>query len=304
MRFSFNKVFFFGVLCLSAINLVIAPARAERQAVKVDEAKPYVKANHQNFSRLYWALGKFEIQDDQAIDEFIKINDCGFFEQYYFDDFEWDRVREATRNYIKTNLAEFPTRFEIIRPIELGTYDVEGQYFDILPDFKADEVKQISFYTYQDRLAPCVDYELYKRYPFELILSLTRPFTFTEVPVETELAKLYLEDLERQFENLNFKTKEQRYKRVVYMNIKAQMVRYKTTKYASAADGGAKAVVFGRIDAIEIYSDPALTRPLYFEEMSKKRRRRIVRKETPEEDESEADKFKKAANKFNMSTKK
>lgn len=251
------------------------------------EEKPYVAGNVINFSRLYWSLGKFELDDASAVDYFIRINDCNLYKRYFYDEFEWKRIQEATKNYIKTNLTNFPTRFEIVRPIEFDRYNVADEYFELNEEYIADEVKRIDFFSRDIRYddSDCADYNMYEVYPVDIMLELTRPFTLKYVPVERDLARLYLDEIERRFEDSNFTYKKQHYKRSAYMKLKVEISQYKGTKIAPLSEGGSKAIVFGRINGVEVYADSTLEKPLYYENMVQKRKRRIaVKKEKPAEE--------------------
>lgn len=311
----FKLLMLFGIMAVFSFGLVAeshaADSAAAREAAKkkraralaVDsEDKPYVSGNTVNFSRLYWSLGKFELDDDEAIDYFIRINDCNLYKRYFYDEFEWNRIQEATRTYIKTNLTNFPTRFEIVRPIEFSRYNVEEAYFQLEEEFIADEVKRIDFFSHDVRAddSECADYRMYDVYPVDIMLELTRPFSFEYVPVENDLARLYLDEIERAFEDAHFKFKKLHYKRLAYMKLKVEISQFKGTKVAALSEGGSKAIVYGRINGVEIYADSALTKPLYYENMSQKRKRRLAKSRRNTEDEDE--KKEKSDNPFERAT--
>ena len=260
--------------------------RRSKMEQRQGDDKPYVPGNALNFSRLYWTLGKFEIDDNEAIDYFIRINDCKLYKRYFYDEFEWKRIQEATKSYIKNNLTNFPTRFEIVRPIEFGRYNVADAYFELEEEFIADEVKRIDFVSHDVRHADseCADYNMYDVYPVDIMLELTRPFSFEFVPVENDLARLYLDEIERAFEDNDFKYKKMHYKRTAYMKLKVEISQFKGTKVAPLSEGGSKAIVYGRINGVEVYADVGLQRPLYYENLSQKRKRRIAKKRASEEE--------------------
>ncbi len=60
----------------------------------------YATPNMQNLSKLYWRLGVFNPDDKKIIDNYLIINECDVYRNFYRDDFEWANVRDATRDML------------------------------------------------------------------------------------------------------------------------------------------------------------------------------------------------------------
>lgn len=82
-----------------------------------------------SLSKLYWAIGKFDLTDTRAVSNYLLINECDLYTQYYNDDLEWRKVQEAARDYLSKNMSHFSTKFEMVVPITLDRYDIENQKF-------------------------------------------------------------------------------------------------------------------------------------------------------------------------------
>ena len=83
----------------------------------------YLPTTLENLAKLYWAVGKFTVDDDVAVDNYLRITECPIVLQYFHNDFEWQKIREATRQNLLSHMAGFPRHFEIVEEISLGDYD-------------------------------------------------------------------------------------------------------------------------------------------------------------------------------------
>ncbi len=147
------------------------------------------------FAYLHWAISMLDIKDDENIDTFLKITECDIYRKYKADEFEWEKIRSATRDYLNNNKADFPVRFELGVPLKLGEYNKEKSYFEIQ---KSSQVKSVRLFEMvaTDSWSPlCGDPRAYiGKYYNGLILELSRPFSLTSVPVDNEKAQKIIEE--------------------------------------------------------------------------------------------------------------
>ena len=247
----------------------------------VDE---YVLPTIENLSRLYWAIGKLDVDDDEAIDNFLIINECPMYLQYYHNDFEWAKIREATRDHIMTNLNEYATKFEILTAVELGRYDLEGEYFEIADNSKITGLRRLDFSLNDESYREtCGKRGEIDGYPYNMVVILNRPLTLEKIPVKRELAELYIEEAKRFYENLPLMNQHQRYKRLAFLRLKVWVTQYKNTMRTQ--NGYPRAVVFGRLEGYEFYADSQKIKPLYFKELKTGRFSRLkkIEKKEPEQ---------------------
>lgn len=152
---------------------------------------PTVKA----LSHLFWAVNMYKVEDDEAIDEFMRINECDIYRNFNADEVEWKNVRNATRDFLIENKSDFPTRFEFMLPLKLGDYNEEKKSIMIQKAFKIKTLRRFELLAsdYKAAKKPCVkDHNLAKGYPRAIILEFSRPFNLTSFPIEKTRALDYI----------------------------------------------------------------------------------------------------------------
>ncbi len=264
---------------------VDAEAFSEPSAVPVDEffdekplviADKYLPMTYKNLSKLYWALATLDLRDDDAIDNFLRINECDLFVKSYHNDIEWVEIRDAARAHIQKDIATFPRFFEAIIPISLGRYDPVNEEFILDESSQRRGSKKLEVITnVKSDICGSAGREI-EGYPLNAILLLSRPLTLLKIPVKQELAAIYLEEAAREYENLPLDLQLHRYRRIAYLRVKLKVVQYKGL--ALSSDQSLRAVVFAKIDGIEIYADPELMKLMYKEDFKGRRSRRVKKK--------------------------
>ena len=237
----------------------------------------YVRPTVPNLSKLYWAIGKMDLNNNVHIDNFLRINECDLYLRFYHNDFEWEQIRDATREHIQSSLAEFPTTFEITNAISVGRYNEDTQAFEILPDSQISGLRRLDFTM--NRVVDkgnCGNPGFIEGYPANMVIIMNRPLTLDSIPVKPQLAKLYIEESKRQFESLPPKYQIKIYERLAYLRLKIRVLQYKET--SSSISGDLRAVVFGRLEGYEIYADSNLLKPLHFKVFDDRSTRRRVLK--------------------------
>ncbi|GEM_PF-1128060 len=234
----------------------------------------YVEPNLENISKLYWAIGKFDIADDKLIDYYLMINECELYMQFYHNDFEWAKIQKATKNHILNNMNEFPTHFEIFSPLPLGRYDQDKEEFELAPETKITGLRRLDFAMnmlgYKEVCTKTGD--IYE-YPPNIVVILSRPFVLEKIPVKRELAKLYIEEAKSFYDALPPRLQLVNYERLAFLRLKIKITQYKNT--VRLVGGDLRAVVFGRLEGFEIYADQDKLKPLYSKNFEDKRFKRL-----------------------------
>jgi hypothetical protein len=248
----------------------------------------YVEGNMTDLARLYWTLEKFDIEDADAINNFLLITECELYQKFRNDEFEWSQIFAATQKYITDNVSVWPTTFEIMIPITLGRYDIERQVFNVNEDSWFKGARRLDVNQNRRRIRLCGVYTSnLKNYPPNIILTLDKPFTLTEIPMAPELANLYIMESNRRFDNLPASLKIARYKRFSYLRLKVRIYAYQRT----GREGGGlyeKVHVTGRLEGVEVYADPNKTKLLYSKDVPKDRQvRRKRQRGEPEREDTE-----------------
>ncbi|HEY8191806.1 MAG TPA: DUF4852 domain-containing protein [Alphaproteobacteria bacterium] len=232
----------------------------------------YVDPDFENLSHAYWAIGKFLDTNNKAIDNFLLINECNLYKQYYYNEFEWSKLREATRLHIRRNLATFPTTFEILVPIQLGQYDTSKEEFDILADSQMTATRRIDVMVNSGTGGICGITGEIDGYPRNMIVVLSRPFALLNLPVKREIANDFIDN---SFEGRNPNQVNKLRTRTAYLRLKIRLSQYKETVYMQ--QGGLRAVIMATLEGVEVYGDKKRAKLLYSKVINTKRMRKAMR---------------------------
>lgn len=233
----------------------------------------YAIPTFKNLSKLYWALAMFDLADDKAVDNFLLINECEMYTKYYGSDFELESLRAATKESIVKNMASYPVKFEVVIPIGIDRYDMGTERFklDIRTGFLG--AKRLEMVVNEISRPVCGKTRAASSpipgYPKNFILSLSRPFTLTEIPVKPELAQLYIEEARKFSKKITETQNYSKYGRIAFLRLKVTMNQFKG--YTPYQNTEMMADIFGTIDSFEIYGNREKTFLLYSQkDMAKK----------------------------------
>lgn len=290
-----QKHYFLSIFFLCALAAVSFPMSAHAQneddegMVVEDILQPvedkYQPITRASLSKVYWAAGKFDLTDKQAISDYLLINECELYTRYYHDDLEWNKLLEATREHLSKNMSRFSTSFEYIVPITLGRYNVEEQKFELDEESKIINAKRLDVKSVREqkrsqvRETDCDTSARVKGYSESILLLLNQPFTLTEIEVPLELADLYLEEAKKNYENLPPSLQLVRYERMAYLRMKFKITAYK----GEGRDfyGSMRPALLGIMEGYEVYADYKKFKPLASQDLTYKKRR-LRRRKPPE----------------------
>jgi hypothetical protein len=267
-------------LLLILAALFIFPTIAHAQEDKANPAEDsaveaeyeYAEPSVANFSKLYWALSKLDINSDLHIDNYMRINECDLYKDYFSNEFEWEGIRASARELIEQKQKSFPIRFEFMQPLRLGEYDLESETFDIMDKYEIDNIRRFEFYAKDINYEFCGTAKHLDGYPKALIVQLSRPFKLDKVKVDKENAEKYIEDKLQIFRGLPAKlqNKENLYDtRTAYIFMKTKVFSYESEEKNQI--NVYLANVFGALEGFEIYADKEKTHLLYEESFRKKK---------------------------------
>ncbi|MBX2833475.1 MAG: DUF4852 domain-containing protein [Micavibrio sp.] len=215
----------------------------------------YEKPVMTTLSQMYWALDKLSLQDDVAVDNFMFINECNLFLEYYHNEFEWKSIRKSTRKYIQNNKSMFPVRFEIEQPLEMADYDFDTETFEIKDEFKIDNIKLFEVQTpeYQKDVCNMSGHRELKDYPRGLVVEFAKPLTLTNIKMSPEDARQYIE-----FKKI-VKNSGPRGSKIYYSNREAYIVMkikvFSVKGDEKGASGSMLARVLAALESIDVYAD-------------------------------------------------
>ncbi|MDB5490829.1 MAG: hypothetical protein JWO78_678 [Micavibrio sp.] len=230
----------------------------------------YAVPTYKNLSKLYWALAMFDLADNDAIDGFLIINQCDMFAKFFNSDFELESLREATRQSIQKNMIHFPMKFEIMIPVGLDRYNIGTEKFAIDPRSQFLGSRRLEVAVNSDFGAVCNSILNVNKYPRNFILSLSRPLTVTDVPVDPEVAQFHIEQQEKEAPTHGYRGMLSKYNRVAYLRLTVSMNQFKGYTKPDA-NSSPLAEVFATIDGFEMYGDRDKTLLMYNQKMEEER---------------------------------
>ncbi|MFN3827470.1 MAG: DUF4852 domain-containing protein [Micavibrio sp.] len=214
----------------------------------------YVNPTIQNLSHLYWNLGALDYANSVHIDNFLMINECDMFTTYLNNDLEWEEMRESTRSFLRTNTKFFPTHFKIAIPLYLTRYDPEKQVFNVNMDKSSVNYARRIETIYYVGGTVCGRVGEIDGYPKNLVLLLSRPFVLPQVPVEQELARLFLDEYNAKNKvRAKMMHRDEAYERMAVLELFIKVMSFKGRVYG--VGGSLKAAVFAQVDHIKVYAD-------------------------------------------------
>jgi len=250
-----NKTFliFFMVL-LSFSSFAFAQNKEEKDLIHFIDDKYndlYQDSTVVNLSKLYWMKGALDINEDTVIDNFVLINDCKLYDKYIINDFKWEEVRKATRQYIKSSLHTYSDRFKIIVPLDLGRYDTKQQGFHLVNYTKIENMKRVKIGGKDEYV--CGKAWGIPYYPKNALLVLNKPYSYKFVKMEEGLAKSFIERYNKTKPTIPLEFSEKTYGRPVFARIRMRFLEYQDVHkelYETPF-----AVMFGRVDGIDIFQN-------------------------------------------------
>ena len=266
------KVFFLTFLVVAFCGIFVSAYAQEN-----NEKITYVPATFQNYSKTYWRLNKFDINDIKAVDNYMLINECELFREYSHNEFEWKNIREATQKYLEKNRQQFPIHYRFVQPISLGEYDFKKKGFWIAKEHQLLSATAFDMPSDQEHLRTCFEtVDKVHNYPKSLALELTRPFTFRFFPYDEDRAQALINERMKNFENLkDYQRQRNVYldMREVYMVTDVKMFAYKEGNVnAGGGTVGDYAKILGIMENMEIYGDRDLTDKMYSKDFRRQKK--------------------------------
>lgn len=241
--------------------------QATNEATAKDSVRPpdqYVEPNIQNLSKLYWAMAVYDYQDDEAIENFLRINECDLYKKYYNDDFALRDLRDVMRESIKQRLSTFPLKMEIMLKIGLDRYDMGSERFKVSGGTQFLGSKKIEFLTGVVPFVCGVNASI-PRYPHNFIINLNRPFTLTEISVPPEIAKAYIESSKKVNLIPDGDSNLSDLGRRAYLRLKISIYQFKDVTIGTNQEPLASLI--GVIDGYEVYGEKTRETLLYDEKI-------------------------------------
>lgn len=239
----------------------------------------YVDPSFENLAHLYWNLGMLDVNSNKDIDNFLLITECPMFQQYIINDLEWADIRVSTRDFLKKNYKYFPTHFKISIPLYLGRYDADREVFEVNMDKSAVNAARKIDTIYFTKMSVCGRAGEIEGYPKNLILLLNRPFSLPFIPVEKELARLFLDEanLNNYRRSMSAMARDDAHERLAVLELMIRIHSFKERMYT--VGGALKTAVFAQVDYIRVFADFEKEKLLFEKNMFDEQQRKLKKRD-------------------------
>lgn len=234
------------------------------------QQQDYSQFTRATLSQLYWRYNHLDINNDQDVDNFMLLNRCDLYKQFYFDDFAWHEMRQKARISIEKNKNKFPRHIEIAVPIRLGRYNVKTQTFPIMDVKETDMIEIRALDTQKFSCDKYVEGSNITNYPHKAILVLNTPLNEKKIQSPFEMAMLY---------NQNFENYPKNRHRPATMVLKVKV--FDANPFQNPTGAASTSMLTSVVQEIEFYGDSDRILLLGYED---KRRKKINEKSLEEEE--------------------
>ena len=268
-----KHITFYILAVLLALASMMPIAAMSQDSASDNEDYTYVEPSMKNLSQMYWRLNKFTPEQNWAVDNFMMINECQIFKDYYHNEFEWREIRKVGEASIKTNINSFPLRFEFTQPLSLAQYDFERKGFHVIKDHAIENTRVFEVVSDDMNKDICGEENTIPGYPRVLRIELSRPLSFDFVPMEEKDAERLVLKKSEAFRQLDekFQTKDNLYSfRNAIMVMKVKLFAYKPEDIKTQHNYYISRVM-GVLEGIEVYGDRDREDLLYEEHFRRKK---------------------------------
>lgn len=269
-------------------SYVMASVKDTKPLLSEDEIKAkqekYVSPDLELLSKLYWRLDKLDVENVKHINNYMRINECDVYQDYFHNEFEWNKILQTAKTYLLENKENFPLMFSIVQPLRLTEYDLVKGSFTVLEEYRVDGIRKMEVLandSYEDVCGLKYGVAI-PDYPKGLIVELSRPISLRQVPVDRNAAQDFIKE---RMSNFNKLRESQQTKRNLYALRDAYLVlNIKAFNYQKEEISNRKALanILGVLESLDVYADKQLTDLLFTENFSRSRVRpkeELLRKE-------------------------
>lgn len=234
-------------------NLSMPPDDGEITILRDNFAGKYNLSTLENLSKLYWRLGAFDFEDDMAVANYLKINDCKIFTEYLNDDLEWEEIIRVMKTHLQNESATFPLNYQFLLELHLGRYDPALGGFSLVDRTGFTDAKRIEVDSIDHDKEICFDPGTIKDYPKSVIILLPKPFTLDFLKVDEHVAQAYILRKKSEYSKLSDEIKIRSYERDAYLRLRVSFSQYHGNLRGETNQ--TMAILFGTIDGYEVFED-------------------------------------------------
>lgn len=240
-----KSVFFFLVLVFLSFPVAAEQTEHEYQRVTIT-----------SLSDLYWAIDMLDLDNETHLDNYMKINECEMYTEFYRNEFEWKGLRDAVKASLVKGKMDLPTRYEYMQKIHLDDYDFETGKFSIYRPYQIDRIYRFEIQAQDFHNSVCTEGRFIEGYPPGIVVSLNRPFSLSEIPVPKDIASAYVAEKAKALDGMNERQlagMERHERRDAYLVLQFNITGFDKVLEYSSTD--LLAQVNAELDGYEVYGD-------------------------------------------------
>jgi hypothetical protein len=179
----------FGMLLF--VLLLLVPVSAQAEA--------FVKPSLENFLKTLIRFGTLDTRENKIIDAYGRIMACDLFEEYYDNDFQWQKIRGVLRESVKKEVGLYPTGYRYDATLQLGRYNFEKNLYEF-----TEKTRQEGVTAFRVNTASQNDCKKKRdvTFPDNFAVILEKPIQLLGIPMSSESGEKLLKRLE-EAENKN-----------------------------------------------------------------------------------------------------
>lgn len=231
---------------------------ADVTILRDEYAGKYSPSTLESLAKLYWRLGAFDMEDDEAIGNYIKIVECSLYAEYYTDDLEWREIVNAMRDHIAKTRDTFPVSIQFVLPVHLGKYDTTLGGFPLINKTGFKEAKRVQIDSVDRDREICHSRAAINDYPLSVMLIVQQPFTLDFVNIDEHVAQAYILRKKSEYSALPEHVRLQKYERDAYLRLRISFSQYHGS--IRGEQGRLLSILHGRIDGYDLFEDSAQKR--------------------------------------------
>ncbi len=217
------------------------------------ERSEYVRPTVENLAKLYWKMAALDLRNPVFLDNYLRITECGIFSRFYNNDFEWQRIRDATRQALRLQVEDFSSKFRFKTKIQLQRYDFQKQEFPLHEEDSFIGVRRLQISNNNRSEEICFNSGRLEGFPRNAIMNVEKPLTLDAIYVPQQTAQKFIDSSVERFEGYDNRDQLLFYFRPVYITFYVSVNAFSRMYYDQQRHYNAE--VIGTVDRIEIYSD-------------------------------------------------
>ncbi len=205
-----------------------------------------------SLSDVLFRKGVLKTDDSIALEEYVRIHNCGVYEQYGKDEFAWARIRESMGRDLDIRLQDFPEGLEIQNTIYLQQYDLTTNQFPVEAISRIKDTRRLMLIETNGSILPCGSSKFQRFYPrvhpTRAILRVDQAINLVTIPVNRKIADRVIAEMN---DRTNIMEEERR-------SVLAVMrVRVTGVDPLAVASIPTERTLVGQIDELLVYEGPA-----------------------------------------------